>query len=259
MNKVKNQVIIQARMGSTRLPGKVLLELNSKPVLEYVVRRSQAAASVGRVVVATTDQPGDDPIESFCVDNSICLVRGDSDNVLSRYLKAAELFPCDNIVRITADCPLTDPGILDGMLAVHQVASADYTANLISPTFPVGFDAEIVKTEVLKKVGKLAELKSHLEHVTLYIRENLSEFVTCNYELGKRLPEYRLTLDRQQDYDALQALFEFIPDNDFLFSFYEVVEILRQHPEIGKINAGIDRYEGAKKSARSENRKLAWE
>ena len=259
MKKVKNQVIIQARMGSTRLPGKVLLKLNSRPVLEYVVRRSQAAASVARVVVATTEQPEDDCIEQFCVDNSINLVRGNSDNVLSRYLKAADLFPCENIIRITADCPLSDPGIVDGMLAVHQATNSDYTANVIPPTFPVGFDAEIVKSEVLKKVAQNAELKSHLEHVTLYIRENLSEFKTCSYELDKKIPEYRLTLDREQDYTALKALFEYIPDNDLLFSFYKVLDILRLNPGIGEINTGIDRYEGAKKSARSENRKLAWE
>jgi spore coat polysaccharide biosynthesis protein SpsF len=256
---IKNQVIIQARMGSSRLPGKVLLPLNGRPVLEYVVRRSAAAARVGNVVVATSDLSEDDTIENWCRENGVTWIRGSSDDVLGRYLHAEKRYPCQNIVRITADCPLVDPGIIDSMLALHQSTGADYTSNEVPPTFPVGFDVEVVKTSVLKKVDALATLKSHREHVTLYIREHTSDFKILNLDSGLSKNDARLTLDRPEDYDALKALLAYFPKDEILFSFYQIMRLMRANPEIAKINSDIDRFEGLKKSIKAEKRKLKWQ
>ncbi len=259
MTGVKNQVIIQARMGSTRLPGKVLLELNKRPVLEYVVRRAAAAALVNRVVVATSENTEDDQIADWCQKNNVLCVRGSSENVLARYLLAEKMYNCDNIIRVTADCPLIDPGIIDALLSLHNCTAADYTANEIPPTFPAGFDAEVVKTSILKHVGEVASLKSHKEHVTLYIRENTNEFRVVNLDSGIDGRKIRLTLDHPEDYEVLQQLFARFNHDDWLFSYYQIMQMIQRFPEIIALNSGIDRFEGAKKSAARENRKLAWQ
>ncbi len=254
-----NQVIIQARMGSTRLPGKVLLPLHGRPVLDWVVRRSESAYQVNRAVVATSELAEDDAIVEWCKDNGVTCVRGSSDDVLARFLHTVELFPCDNVVRITADCPLVDPGIIDSILALHLEAGADYSSNEVPPTFPVGFDTEVIKTDVLNKIGKLAALKSHREHVTLYVRENTADFKIVNLDSTIDGRKMRLTLDRPEDYQVLQDLMRYLSPVDHLFSYYQILQVVRNHPEILQANSGIDQFEGVKKSARSENRKLAWE
>lgn len=259
MSLVKNQVVIQARMGSTRLPGKTMMLLGEQPVLEHVIRRSSAAMLVDRVVVATTELPEDDQVALWCGDHSVPCIRGSSEDVLSRYLQAVDTFPCANVIRITADCPLIDPGILDALLCLHDSRCCDYTANVIPPTFPVGFDAEVIKANVLQQVGKLAVLTSHREHVTLYIRENLEKFATANLSFGQNFENIRLTLDRAEDYQVLQAIFAHFASGSELFSFYQILLFLEQNAHLVAINSQVDRFEGAKKSAALENRKLKWE
>jgi spore coat polysaccharide biosynthesis protein SpsF (cytidylyltransferase family) len=182
--------------------------------------------------------------------------------VLSRYIKASELYDCENLVRVTADCPLVDPGIIDSLISLHEYSQADYTSNVCPATFPVGFDAEVVKTSVLKKVDQLAERKSHREHVTLFIRENTQLFKVSNLVSGLKndsiFAKARLTLDRKEDFKALECLFKNLNDS-CLFSYYKVLEIIENHKEILEINSGIDRFEGLKISTKEENRKPAWE
>lgn len=259
MTPVRNQVVIQARMGSTRLPGKIMMPLGERPVLEHVVRRSSMAALVDRVVVATTELPEDDQVAVWCEERSLPYVRGSTEDVLSRYLKAIEAFPCDNVVRITSDCPVIDPGIIDALLCLHNSKGCDYTANVIPPTFPIGFDAEVIKTAVLQQVEKLAVLTSHREHVTMYIRENLEKFSTANLSFGQNYKHLRLTLDRAEDYQLLQAVFANFASSPEFFSYYQIIRFLEQNPNLVGINSQVDRFEGMKKSAAEENRKLKWE
>ena len=254
--KVKNQVVIQARMGSSRLPGKVLMPLSGYSVIEHVVYRAAAAARVDRVVVATTDLKQDDEIALWCNNNNIACVRGSSDDVLARYIKAANTFECDNIIRITADCPLTDPGILDSLLLLHEQTDSDYTANVINPTYPQGFDAEIVKFSVLKNVSEITDVKSHREHVTLYIRENLDKFKHANLSWGGKKYNARLTLDHIQDYEVIKQVFSLLATHNRLFSIYAVCELIDSQPEIFALNTHIDRYEGLKKSLDTEKRQF---
>lgn len=255
-SKVTTQVIIQARMGSTRLPGKVLKILNGKAVLWHVVERSGTASLVDRVVVATTENDEDIEIVNWCKNNSVLCVTGSSEDVLSRYIKAANEYPADIIIRITADCPLVDPGTIDALVSLHKATGSDYTTNVLKPTYPAGLDAEVVLSKILAKVNKIATLKSHREHVTMYIRENLNEFKTANLAFGRNAEHIRLTLDRVEDYEVLSKIFEYFPNNYKFPSIYEILAIAEAHPEIISINSNIDRYEGMNKSVAEEKRKL---
>lgn len=259
MTHVRNQVVIQARMGSTRLPGKVLLPLENRLVIDHVITRSLAAMKVDRVVVATTENSEDDKIEQWCMDNHVDCVRGNAEDVLARYVAAVKKFPCENLVRITSDCPLIDPGIIDALLSLHETMQTDYTSNVIPPTFPIGFDAEVIKVSTLKLVDEMATLKSHREHVTLFVRENLARFKTANLSYGLDYHDLRLTLDRPEDYVVLQKVFAHFVAAPELFSFYQVMAFLQLNPEIMAINSSIDRFEGVKKSAARENRNLKWQ
>lgn len=259
MTHVRNQVVIQARMGSTRLPGKVLLPLEKRLVIDHVVTRSRAAMKIDRVVAATTENSEDDKIEQWCRDNGVDCVRGSEDDVLARYVLAVKKFPCENLVRITADCPLVDPGIIDALLSLHETLQADYTSNVIPPTFPIGFDAEVIRASTLKLVDEMATLKSHREHVTLFVRENLDRFKTANLSYGLDYHDLRLTLDRPEDYVVLQKVFANFAPTPELFSYYQIMAFLQRNPEIMAINSSIDRFEGVKKSAARENRTLKWQ
>ncbi|HAE39555.1 MAG TPA: hypothetical protein DCG57_13115 [Candidatus Riflebacteria bacterium] len=240
MNRVKNQVVIQARMGSSRLPGKTMLDLGGHPVIYHVVSRCRAALAVDRVIVAIPDLPIDDRLEQWCKDNDVYCVRGSAQDVLSRYIKALDAFPCTTLVRITADCPLVDPGMLDSLLSLHEALGNDYTSNVSPPNFPKGLDIEVVDADVLRRVGSIAVQESHREHVTLYIREKIGEFNMSGVSYGLNMPAVRLTLDNNDDYLALQKIFALLASARPLCSMYEVLKLLQQHPEILAINsAGV--------------------
>ena len=251
---VTNQVIIQARTGSTRLPGKVLKMLAGHRVIDHVVYRCSRALNVDRVVVATTEETGDDEIENCCKEMGVPCVRGSSDDVLARFIKASVRFPSKNIVRITADCPMVDPAIIDCLLALHVSGRNDYTSNVIRPAFPPGFDAEVVATETLQRVHHIASLKSHREHVTLYIRENLENFKTGSLVWTGPDVNARLTLDRQEDYEVIRDVFDELLAAGRLFSLYQVIELVSRKPELFEKNLDIDRFEGLHKSLDAENR-----
>ncbi|MBF0498564.1 MAG: glycosyltransferase family protein [Candidatus Riflebacteria bacterium] len=254
---VDTQVIIQARMGSARLPGKVLLELAGRPVIAHVVRRAAAASRVNRVVVATTTMAEDDLIVAWAINAGIPVTRGSSNDVLDRYNQAATEWPCRRIVRITADCPLADPGIIDAVIAAHATDAFDYVSNLHPPTLPIGLDAEVFSRELLGRIASEAVFASHREHVTLYVRENRDRFRFGNVSFGRDCSRNaRLTLDRPEDLHFFRAFFEKLADSDSMPSIYEVLHLLEVNSSLITINSGIDRFEGARKSAMSENRTL---
>lgn len=253
---VETQVVIQARMGSTRLPGKVLLPLQGVPVLGHVVRRAGAAGWVDRVVVATSDLPEDDRIADWCREQGVPCARGSASDVLQRYLTAIQTWPCRRLVRITADCPAVDPGIVD-LVVQHLVAGdLEYVSNLHPPSHPIGFDVEALPAEVLERVAAAATLPSHREHVTLYIRENRDKFRFGNASFGRARTGGRFVIDHPADYEFFQRLYELIPAHLPLVSSYELLRLAELHPEIVEINASFDRYEGVRKSAGQEGRSL---
>ncbi len=252
--EVNVQVIIQARMGSTRLPGKVLLDLAGRSILEQVWRRATAVSRVERVVVATSDQPEDDAIADWCTKNRVLCVRGDAADVLARFLTALTVWPARHVVRLTADCPLHDPGVIDALIDLHLRSGCDYSSNLHPPMFPHGLDAEIVTREALETAGRESRISSHREHVTLFIREHPERFRFGNLTFGRDVSAYRLTIDRPEDYRFLQAFMSRVADKDQLLSIYELVRLLEKYPELVEINGSLDRYEWKNKIRESESR-----
>ena len=254
---VDTQVIIQARMGSSRLPGKVLEEIAGYPALQHVIHRCKAASFVDRVVVATTERPDDKEIVDWCKRTDTYCVRGCAEDVLDRFVFACHEFPCRRIVRITADCPVIDPAIIDVAVALHKQDHWDYVTNVMKPHFPVGFAVEVLCTDILRLLRAETTLKSHREHVTLRIREQPKRFKIFNIPYGEDLSQYRLTLDYPEDLAALQKLYEFTPTLPTIPSLYELVRILKTNPEIVAINAGIDRYDGLRRSLNDEGRGMS--
>ncbi len=255
--EVGTQVIVQARLGSTRLPGKVLLPLQGQPVLAHVCRRAAAASRVDRLVVATTDLPEDEAIVAWCRSAGVPVARGPAADVLSRYLAAAEVWPCRQVVRITADCPVVDPGLVDAVAGQLEAGGFDYVSNLHPPTLPIGFDVEAFPLAVLRRVGREASLPSHREHVTLYIRENRDIFRVGNVAFGRDRSAGRFALDHPEDYEFFRRLFELIPPAMHLPSVYELLRLVDAHPELAALNAKFDRYEGVRRSVGDERRPLS--
>lgn len=256
---VKVQAVIQARTGSKRLPNKVFLPLAGKPVLEHVYTRTKSAFSIDRVVIATTTLKEDEKIKEWCQKNGIYCVCGSETDVLSRFISTINEYNSEFVVRITADCPLIDPTIIDILAEIAVRGNYDYTSNVHPPTFPSGFEVEVIKTEVLYKVNNISKLVSHKEHVTLYIRENANLFKIYNLTAPKRLANYssfRFTLDYYEDYIFLTKLAEIIDFSNAIPTIYDIISKLNRNLQITEINSKIDRFAGLKESAKLENRKL---
>ncbi|HEY9206265.1 MAG TPA: glycosyltransferase family protein [Candidatus Methanoperedens sp.] len=243
--------IIQARLGSTRLPGKVLLDLQGKTVLEHVIDRVRASKFINNIVVATTILKKDLRIVNICSSNGISVYCGSENDVLDRYYQAAKLFNADNIVRITSDCPLIDPLVIDEVIKLHLQENADYTSNTIKETYPDGQDTEIFTFEALKEAWKNANLISEREHVTPYIRKNQA-FKCVNLESKIILSHKRWTLDNPEDYDFIKIIYKNIYNKKHIFNMDEILEFINNNPEIERINQSITRNEGYLKSLKED-------
>jgi len=244
--------IIQARTGSKRLPGKVLLDLGGKPVLWHVVNRVLHSKKIDHVIVATTTLDEDNRIEEFCRKEGISFYRGSSDDVLSRYYNAAQDIrfkegQLNFIVRITADCPFIDPEIIDIVVETMITSNYDYVSNGLPPTYPDGLDVEIFTFNALKEAYTHARLLSEREHVTPYIIKNDS-FRKLNVSNDKDLSHLRWTLDEPEDYQFIQKVCNCLFKENPLFHMQDILNLLSKHPELEKINKKFQRNEGYKKS-----------
>ncbi|MEO5643111.1 MAG: glycosyltransferase family protein [Bacteroidia bacterium] len=223
-------ILLQARMGSTRLPGKVLKPLAGKPQLQHIVDRLGIFAA--NIIVATSDLPADDAIEIFCINNKLKFFRGSEADVLDRFYNAALTFHAkddDILVRITADCPLHHEDVIKFALYEFEKHSLDYFSNSYAPHFEDGCDTEVFRFSVLKKAHESAKLLSQREHVTPYIKD--SGFFLCGYK--KYDPDYhfKLSVDTIEDHAAVEAIFKtFAPRTDFLI--HEVVKLVIENPEL---------------------------
>lgn len=204
-------------MSSTRLPGKVLLDLEGKPVLQHVIERVRLSKTIDKVIVATTDNTEGKEIEKLCIKIGAEVYRGSEDDVLDRFYQAVRGFKPDHIIRITADCPLIDPGVIDDIVKCHLKNSADYTTNTLKETYPDGEDVEVFTFKTLGKAWESACLKSEREHVTPYIRKNPSLFKLCNKEYEENISNKRWTLDEQRDYEFLKVIYKNLYKKDVFF------------------------------------------
>ncbi|MEW6195424.1 MAG: glycosyltransferase family protein [Bacteroidota bacterium] len=235
--------IVQARFGSTRLPGKIFKDLSGKPVLWHVVNRLSYSKLCNKIIVATTTEPEDDQTENFCVANNIPYYRGSSDNVLSRYYETAKVFGAEIVIRITSDCPLIDPVILDKMiddfLASNRTEKLDYLSNSIVRTFPRGLDVEIFSFETLNKTYMQAVLPYELEHVTPYIYQHPELFKLKNFAHDKELSAHRWTVDTPEDYELIKNIYDklYVPGKIFLLD--DILKLFDKNPGLIKINQSI--------------------
>ncbi len=240
--------IIQARMGSTRLPGKVLIDLEGKPVIERVVDRVLMAKKVDKVVVATSIDQNNLPLVELCAKKKIQVFVGSEDDVLDRFYQAAKLFNPDHVVRITADCPLMDPAVIDLVIDEHLNNGHDYTSNTFSETYPDGEDVEVFKYSALEKAWSNATLTSEREHVTPYIRKHNDIFTHGSVSYTQNLSQKRWTLDNQEDLEFISKVYKALYKSNPLFGIDMILDYLKEHPELEMINNHIMRNEGYAKS-----------
>lgn len=251
MGTVKNLAIIQARMGSSRLPNKVLMELQGKTVLEHVVERTNRSQCVDEVIVATTGEYADDAIVSLCESKGIRVFRGSENDVLDRYYQCALIIQPVNIVRITADCPMMDPKVIDLVIEEHTIKGNDYTSNTFEPSFPDGEDVEVMTYETLLAAWENAQMASQREHVTQYII-NDNQFKKSNVPCSENLEELRWTLDTLNDYHFISKVFERLYEDNPYFGIEAVLDLLKHEPALMQLNRGSQRNEGLQKSLQND-------
>ena len=228
-------------MASTRLPGKVLMEVIGKPLLYYQLERIKKISQIKQIIIATTVNKEDDPIAELCEKDSILYFRGSEDDVLERYYLSASQFQADPIIRLTADCPLLDPDILKKLIHTYKNGNYDYVHTGL--TYAEGLDCEIFSFRVLEVAYKKARLKSEREHVLLYLHNNKSDFNIFSMENSTDESKYRLTVDEPEDYEVVKILIENLY-NKKRFDSKIIKEFLDDHPEVFKINSNIIRNEG---------------
>lgn len=236
---MKVVAIIQARMGSTRLPRKVMLDVGGLPMLTRVVSRTQRATTVHEVIVATTVESADEDIVDLCKINNWPYYRGSEQDVLDRYYHAAKAFSSDVIVRVTSDCPLIDPEIID--LCVQRILQErllDYVSNTIPPRrFPRGLDVEVMRFSALERAWREDKNLSWREHVTPYIYNHPEKFVLESVTNDIDYSSMRWTVDTQEDIDFVRCIYQHFGHD--LFTWHDVLAVLKEHPEWLAINGHI--------------------
>ena len=243
--------IIQARMGSTRLPGKVLLDVTKgKPVLYYVINQLKHCKSIEEIIVATTTLQEDDKIVQFCMDNKVSCFRGDSKNVLERHYRCAEKFSLSKIIRMPSDKPLLDPEVVDQIVEVFNSNSYDYVTNFLPSTFPGGTEVEVLSFDSLKKSWGNAALPSEKEHVTNYIYNNRNDFRIFNVVNSEDLSNFRWAVDRIEDLRLVREIVSRIHKSPILIK--DILELFKNEPSLVEINKQVDGNESNAKSEKED-------
>ncbi len=248
-NEMKILCIVQARMSSTRLPGKVLREINGVSLLQYEINRLRLAENIDQIVVATSVVPESDGIAKLCERIGMECFRGSETDVLNRYYECTEKYPdYDTIVRITGDCPLIDPKVIDEVINLYDTGHYDYVSNVLEETFPDGMDVEVFSRQTLEESEREAQKKSEREHVTLYMRSQ-KKFKKGNLSASQDYSSYRLTVDNLGDFEVVKFLIENCHADA---TYLDYIRLLDEHPEIKKLNVNIKRNEGLFKSLKKE-------
>lgn len=246
--------IVQARMGSTRLPGKILKPLAGKPALWHVVERLGYSKQLQDIVVATTINKEDNIVEDFCKENQVKWYRGSVDDVLDRYYQAAKFYNADPVVRITADCPVIDPTIVDEV--IEGFFKGGYDVYSLGGGFPDGLDCGLFAFWVLEDAWKNAKLPSEREHVGPYMSKHPEKYKRGAYEKFKGMGHHRWTLDEEADLFFLQAIFDRLYEPGKIFLTKDILDLLEKEPQLMEINSGIIRNEGYLKSIKEDEKFL---
>jgi len=239
MENKKVYGIIQARMGSSRLPGKVMMEIKGRSILDLLVQRIKDSKLLNGIIIATSISDKDNIIEEYCSKNNVNCFRGSEENVLERVLLAAKSQGADIIVEITGDCPLIDFKLIDDIIKFYFENDYDYVSTFNTRTFPVGYDVRIFSTESLDEINKLTKDKEDREHVSIYYIKHPEKYKIGSFiaEEEIRHPEYRLVVDEKEDFELMKKIFEHF--ETLTFSIKEVIDFLKENPELALINKDI--------------------
>lgn len=235
-------IIVQARMGASRLPGKPLMEVSGKPLLFHLIERLKRCRNAHEIVFAIPDKPQDTILKKYCESLGMKVVLGDEDNVLSRYGLAAGSVDCNLIIRVTGDCPLMDPAIIDAMIKAFFLKKdkLDYLSNTLVRTFPRGLDVEIFTKSALDMALKEAKTPAEKEHVTPYFYQHPDKFRLGNFLYEKDESNHRWTVDTKEDFELikrmLEALYPIKPD----FNLRDMLDLIRQNPEWEDLNRHVE-------------------
>tara|TARA_B110000503_G_scaffold72571_1_gene112169 strand:- start:9142 stop:9900 length:759 start_codon:yes stop_codon:yes gene_type:complete len=251
--EVKTILITQARSGSRRLPGKILKKINDESLLEIHLKRLNKCNNVSKIIVATTDKPEDQVIYDYAIDLGYNSFRGSERDVLDRFYQAVRNEKPDWIVRVTSDCPLIDPFLVDKLIKFAHNNNRDYCSNTLIENYPDGQDIEVFKFSALESAWKNANLSSEREHVTPYIRNNsdfkgASIFKALNYPCDSNYSQIRMTVDETKDFDLIKVLIDDLGTNK---TWLEYTDYIIEN-DLNKINNSIIRNEGLLKSIKND-------
>lgn len=245
--------ILQARVSSRRLPGKVLRPILGKPMILRQIERLQRSRRIDRLVLATSVDDSDGPLAALVEGAGLDVHRGSLDDVLDRFITAATAYEPTWIVRLTGDCPLADPKLIDQVIEATVNALSDYGSNTMEPTYPDGLDVEVIRYEVLKDIWRAGGTSAEREHVTLGIYRHPERFQLLNFKNESDLSALRWTVDELPDFLFVERVYaELYPSNPS-FETGDVLALLADHPELNEINAGIRRNEGLAWSLAAEH------
>lgn len=240
--------ILQARLSSSRLPGKVLRKIMGRTMLELQLERLGRCRKIDKLIVATSIAQEDHAIVNLCDQLKIEVFRGDPNDVLDRFYQAARKYKPENVVRLTGDCPLTDPDLIDELIEFYLIRDCDYASNSLEPTLPDGLDAEVFSFTALKHAWEEARLPSEREHATLYIYTHPELFKTACWRYSRNFSHLRWTVDEPEDYELICRIYEELYPANMSFTWKDVLALLEQRPELAEINTAYRRNEGLETS-----------
>jgi spore coat polysaccharide biosynthesis protein SpsF len=249
---IKVLAILQARSSSSRLPRKVLKPILGVPMILRQIERELAVDLIDKLVVATSTDSSDDILVRTLEENNISVYRGSLDNVLDRFYQCSILFKPEHIVRLTADCPLADPGVIDHVIQEHLEMDVDYTTNCSPPTWPDGLDVEIMKFTALASAWREAELPSELEHVTPFIRNHPKRFLQHNVANKRDISNLRWTVDEPEDLKFVREIYQRLYPTKCLFDYHDILNCLENNHSLSDINSKFNRNEGSLSSYKKD-------
>jgi len=229
--KFKVLGVLQARMSSSRLPGKVMAIVNGRPIIYWQIKRILKSNLIDNLVVVTSSDYSDDVLYNYLVSEGIDVYRGSLENVFSRYLEVTKKCNADSIVRFTADCPMIMPAIIDSVVEAGLISNCDYLSNTLIPSFPDGLDTEYISRRAIEELSRLDLTQSEQEHVTLGIYGRASKFEVRNYINNTDLSSYRWTLDTDEDLKFIRFIFAEFLNRETEFNLADVLQLHNEHPE----------------------------
>jgi spore coat polysaccharide biosynthesis protein SpsF len=239
---VRTLAIIEARMTSTRLPGKVLADINGQPSLAVQIERLSCVPDLDGIVIATTTNQTDDPVEALAQRLCVGVWRGSEEDVLQRVLDAAQHHGADVIVEVTGDCPLADPAIVSKIIQTYREEATDYASNVLTRSYPIGMDVQVFATEILADAARRTQDEADREHVSLYIYRHpeLYSLVNVAAPPGETRPALRLTLDTPQDLQLIRTVHAALRPNGADFSLASMLAFLDAHPVVADLSATVE-------------------